>query len=112
MTFEKQHTGARPEDSLTPEAQEKEIASILFKGVVAVGAGAIWAHWNSMKNDDSVTKEDQSKQKSFLEVAVEKTKSAYTKLRETEKFIDPSGDVHLIDIFDQIIGPGQDSKES
>jgi hypothetical protein len=100
MPFESFKTSQGSERPGTPEQREREMKSKMFKGLLAVGAGALWAEWNafSVPNKKNVKLIEEE---GFFGAAAQKARDAYSKLEKVEKFLDPKGEIRLIDLFEK-----------
>jgi hypothetical protein len=121
MPFENPRTTQGPERILTPEQREREMKSKMFKGLLAVGVGVLWAEWNGLAAIDPLSSgpnEKNSKlikKKGFWGAAVQKVKNTYGNLETVEKFLDPTGETGLVDLFEKMFPDkteGQERKEA
>jgi len=104
----------RQEEIQTPEQREKEVQSKLFKGLIAVGAGALSTTWDWVTGGEKETlweeirgesykTEAEFKENGFFGTAANRIKTVYETLDGAEKILDPKGDITLLDVFDEFL---------
>jgi hypothetical protein len=104
MSMENPRVSSREKDK-TKESSES-VEAVVFKGVAALGAGVLRTLWDARVTSFLYVEEDDEGMdgKGFVERIKERTANYYQSLSDLEKTLDPSGNSHLPDYLEALLG--------